>query len=48
MFELNCLYGLYERGAQQYGAHPLFRFNRVKEEMVTVNYDEYLTFLQKI
>lgn len=48
MFELNCLYGLYERGAQQYGAHPLFRFNRVKEEMVTVNYDEYLPFLQKM
>ena len=48
MFELNCLYGLYERGAKQYGAHPLFRFNRVKEEMVTVNYDEYLPFLQKM
>jgi len=48
MFELNCLYGLYERGAEQYGAHPLFRFNRVKEEMVTVNYDEYLPFLQKM
>ena len=48
MFELNSLYGLYERGAKQFGAHPLFRFNRVKEEMVTVNYDEYLTFLQKM
>ena len=48
MFELNSLYGLYERGAQQYGAHPIFRFNRVKEEMVTVNYDEYLPFLQKM
>ncbi len=48
MFELNSLYRLYERGAEQYGAHPLFRFNRVKEEMVTVNYDEYLPFLQKM
>ena len=48
MFELNSLYGLYERGAEQYGAHPIFRFNRMKEEMVTVNYDEYLTFLQKM
>ena len=48
MLELNSLYGLYERGARLYGAHPLFRFNRVKEEMVTVNYDEYLTFLQKM
>ena len=48
MFELNSLYGLYERGAKQYGAHPIFRFNRMKEEMVTVNYDEYLTFLQKM
>ena len=48
MLELNSLYGLYERGASLYGAHPLFRFNRVKEEMVTVNYDEYLPFLQKM
>lgn len=48
MIELSSLYGLYERGAKNYGAHPIFRFNRVKEEMVTVNYDEYLTFLQKM
>ena len=48
MLELNNLYSLYERGANTFGAHPLFRFNRVKEEMVTVNYDEYLTFLQKM
>ena len=48
MLELNSIYGLFERGAKNYGAHPLYRFNRVKEEMVTVNYDEYLTFLQKM
>ena len=48
MLELNSLYNLYERGAKLYGAHPLFRFNRVKEEMVTINYDEYLPFLQKM
>ena len=48
MLELNSLYGLFERGSQLYGAHPLYRFNREKEDMVTVNYDEYLTFLQKM
>ena len=48
MLELNSLYGLYERGANLFGAHPLFKFNRIKEETVTVNYDEYLTFLQKM
>lgn len=48
MLELNSLYDLYDRGANLFGAHPLFRFNRVKEEMVTVNYDEYLPFLQKM
>lgn len=48
MLELNCIYDLYKRGADLYGAHPLYRFNKVKEEMVTVNYDEYLPFLQKM
>ena len=48
MLEVNSIYGLYERGAKLYGEHPLYRFNRVKEEMVTVNYDEYLPFLQKM
>ena len=48
MFELSSIYELYRRGAELYGAHPLYRFNRAKEEEVTVNYDEYLTFLQKM
>ncbi|MBQ7225216.1 MAG: AMP-binding protein [Clostridia bacterium] len=48
MFELNSIYGLFERGAKLYGAHPLYRFNREKEDMVTVNYDEYMPFLQKM
>ena len=48
MFELNCLYDLYKRGAEEFGAHPIYRFNRIKEEVVTVNYDENLTFLQKM
>ena len=48
MTEITSIYNLFERGAKNYGAHPLYRFNRVKEEMVTVNYDEYLTFLQKM
>ncbi len=48
MLELNSIYGLFERGANLYGAHPLYRFNREKEDMVTVNYDEYLPFLQKM
>ena len=48
MFELNSLYELFERGSKLYGAHPLYRFNREKEDMVTVNYDEYLPFLQKM
>ena len=48
MFELNNIYELYKRGADTYGAHPLYRFNRDKEDEVTVNYDEYITFLQKM
>ena len=48
MFELNSIYGLFERGAKLYGAHPLYRFNREKEDMVIVNYDEYMLFLQKM
>ena len=48
MLELNCIYDLYKRGADLYGAHPLYRFNKVKEEMVSVNYDEYMPFLQKM
>ena len=48
MFELNSIYGLFERGAKLYGAHPLYRFNREKEDMVIVNYDEYMPFLQKM
>ncbi len=48
MLELNCIYDLYKRGADLYGAHPLYRFNKAKEEMVTVNYDEYMPFLQKM
>ena len=48
MLEVKNIYDLYKRGAELYGAHPLYRFNREKEDMVTVNYDEYLTFLQKM
>ena len=48
MLELNCIYDLYKRGADLYGAHPLYRFNKDKEEMVSVNYDEYMPFLQKM
>ena len=48
MIEVSSIYSLFERGAKLYGAHPIYRFNRVKEEMVTVNYDEYLPFLQKM
>lgn len=48
MLKINNIYELFERGANLYGAHPLYRFNREKEDMVTVNYDEYLPFLQKM
>ena len=48
MLDLKSLYGLFERGSELYGAHPLYRFNKDKENMVTVNYDEYLPFLQKM
>ncbi len=50
--ELENLYQLFERGAQIAGeGHPLYKFNRVnnhEESMVTVTYDEYLPFLQKM
>ena len=48
MLKINNIYELFERGANLYGAHPLYRFNREKEDMVTVNYDEYMPFLQKM
>ena len=48
MLEINNIYELFQRGADMVGAHPLYRFNREKEEMVTVNYDEYMPFLQKM
>ena len=48
MLELKSIYDLFERGSKLYGAHPLYRFNKEKDNMVTVNYDEYLTFLQKM
>ena len=50
--KLENLYQLFERGAQIAGeGHPLYRFNRTnnkEESMVTVTYDEYLPFLQKM
>ena len=48
MLELNNLYELFERGSKLYGAHPLYRFNREKEDMVVVNYDEMIPYLQKL
>ena len=46
--DIKCIYDLFKRGADMVGAHPLYRFNREKEEMVTVNYDEYMPFLEKM
>lgn len=50
--KLENLYQLFERGTQIAGeGHPLYRFNRTnnkEESMVTVTYDEYLPFLQKM
>lgn len=50
--KLENLYQLFERGAMITGkGHPLYRFNRInnkEESMVTVTYDEYLPFLQKM
>ncbi|MBO5286890.1 MAG: AMP-binding protein [Clostridia bacterium] len=47
-FELNSIYGLFERGARLYPGHNIYRFNRTKEEEVQVTYDDYLVFLQKM
>lgn len=47
-FELNSIYGLYERGARLYPGHNVYRFNKIKEEEVQVTYDDYLVFLQKM
>ena len=39
---------MFKRGAELYPSHPLYRFNKEKDNEVAVNYDEYLPFLQKM
>ena len=50
--DIECIYQMFERGAQIAGeGHPLYRFNREnnhEDSLVTVTYDQYMPFLQKM